>query len=409
MGHSEERKKETHWERMRIRLAIDFRMGFDLRTIELRTAGTNAFTTLPSTRPRMTSFMQLWSSRPICEGYRPRQFEYHPTRADLLVFGTMEGEVAVANHESNTVLNVDRWAQGQDHEGHNSILGLCWLRRHPTKFLAGSSYGTLNICDFAAPTGEDVDGTKGGGGGGGGGGGVTGGGSDTVDSTVGDDAVGGDGARAGATARPTPPAVFRGAGVEAAGAPSASASSSAAVGGIQTRKFEHFEKLTSVHVNCADAFVVASGYCNSVKVYDVGTAKVVSTYEDIHTDHINISRFTNHSPAIFGTSSFDKTVKLWDLRADSKRGPIYCRTSPSNQGHVMLCFSPNDQYAEEERKRSDLQMTPVVMQRAPQGPLQCLCVCARACVCACVCVCAANTRYSSRTNQVDCPSSSGTF
>jgi WD40 repeat protein len=277
----------------------------------------------------MTSFMQLWSSRPICEGYRPRQFEYHPTRADLLVFGTMEGEVAVANHESNEVLNVDRWAQGPDHEGHNSILGLCWLRRHPTKFLAGSSYGTLNICDFAAPTGEDVDGTTGGGGGGGGGGGVTGGGSDAVDS-----AVGGDGA---------------------AGAPSASASSSATVGGIQTHKFEHFEKLTSVHVNCADAFVVASGYCNSVKVYDVGTAKVVSTYEDIHTDHINISRFTNHSPAIFGTSSFDKTVKLWDLRADSKRGPIYCRTSPSNQGHVMLCFSPNDQYAEEERKRSDLQ------------------------------------------------------
>ena len=87
-------------------------------------------------------------------------------------------------------------------------------------------------------------------------------------------------------------------------------------------------------------------------------------FENIHDDHINISRFAYHSPFVFATSSFDRTVKLWDSRCQTRTGggtggsgaaaggplgggdeagrptPIY--TLNSLQGHVMLCFSPDD-------------------------------------------------------------------
>lgn len=36
---------------------------------------------------------------------------------------------------------------------------------------------------------------------------------------------------------------------------------------------------------------------------------MVREFDDIHEDHINISRFANHSPFVFATSSFDKTVR----------------------------------------------------------------------------------------------------
>jgi WD40 repeat protein len=65
-------------------------------------------------------------------------------------------------------------------------------------------------------------------------------------------------------------------------------------------------------------------------------------FKDIHQNHINISRFSNTSPFLFATSSFDKTVKMWDARISltSNCCPIY--SCSSKQGHVMLCFSPDD-------------------------------------------------------------------
>lgn len=102
------------------------------------------------------------------------------------------------------------------------------------------------------------------------------------------------------------------------------------------------DDLTSVHNNCDDTLLVASGYTKDVQVLDIHTNQVVRTYTKIHDNHINICRFANHMPNILLTCSFDSTLKLWDNRIDTGRKPIY--TVESDAGNVMVTFSPNDMY-----------------------------------------------------------------
>lgn len=61
----------------------------------------------------------------------------------------------------------------------------------------------------------------------------------------------------------------------------------------------------------------------------------------MHREHINVVKFSNHSPSIFATSSFDQDVKLWDLRQKLYQP---CYTATSSRRNVMVCFSPDDQY-----------------------------------------------------------------
>jgi hypothetical protein len=44
--------------------------------------------------------------------------------------------------------------------------------------------------------------------------------------------------------------------------------------GEVVQKFDNFEKLTSVHVNSSDDYMLASGYSLSVAMYDLETGKV---------------------------------------------------------------------------------------------------------------------------------------
>ncbi|XP_027364895.1 uncharacterized protein LOC113871980 isoform X2 [Abrus precatorius] len=77
------------------------------------------------------------------KGFRPRQFEYHPSDSSLMVFGTLDGEVVVINHENEHIVSYIPSLGAM-----NSVLGLCWLKKYPSKLIAGSDNGSLKLYDI---------------------------------------------------------------------------------------------------------------------------------------------------------------------------------------------------------------------------------------------------------------------
>jgi WD40 repeat protein len=106
-------------------------------------------------------------------------------------------------------------------------------------------------------------------------------------------------------------------------------------------KYDTFRNLSSVHISCDDSKFIVSGNARDVVIYDIETKLKCHHIQDAHSDSINISRFSNYSPSIFATCSFDSTVKLWDLRAPLSRS-TYTITCPKSL--VMITFSPSDQF-----------------------------------------------------------------
>ncbi|KAK6125293.1 hypothetical protein DH2020_040955 [Rehmannia glutinosa] len=61
----------------------------------------------------------------------------------------------------------------------------------------------------------------------------------------------------------------------------------------------------------------------------------------MHREPINVAKFSNHSPNLFVTSSFNRDIKMWD----SRQKPMSpCYSASSSRGNVMVLFSPDDLY-----------------------------------------------------------------
>ncbi|XP_042064946.1 uncharacterized protein LOC121808487 [Salvia splendens] len=105
--------------------------------------------------------------------------------------------------------------------------------------------------------------------------------------------------------------------------------------------FDDFELLTSVHVNSTDDRCLTSGYSKKVAIYDICSGQRLQLFTDMHREPINVAKFSNHSPHLFVTSSFDRDVKMWDSRQSPLRP---CYSSRSSRGNVMVVFSPDDLY-----------------------------------------------------------------
>ena len=48
--------------------------------------------------PTHSGHVHAFEARRICPGFRPRQFEYSPNAPELMVVGTVRGEVALVDH-----------------------------------------------------------------------------------------------------------------------------------------------------------------------------------------------------------------------------------------------------------------------------------------------------------------------
>lgn len=219
--------------------------------------------------PQMLSVSKLKShSSEDTKMFRPRQFEYHPTNPSLMVFGTLDGELLVINHESQKLVGYLPSVGTLD-----SIIGLCWLKKYPSKLIAGSDNGSLQLYDICQ-----------------------------MPSTV----------------------IDRYSSMD-----------------ISRNTFDEFEQLTSVHINSTDEYFLASGFSKHVALYDISSGKRLQILKDLHQEHINVVKFAHYSPSIFATASFDRDVKMWDLRQGMKQP---CFTATSLRGNVMACFSPDDHY-----------------------------------------------------------------
>ncbi|KAL0356894.1 UNVERIFIED_CONTAM: Snakin-1 [Sesamum calycinum] len=206
------------------------------------------------------------ASRDEKRNFRPRQFEYHPSDSSLMVFGTLDGEVVVINHESGKIVSYIPSLGAM-----NSILGLCWLRKYPSKLIAGSDNGSLRLYDIQHMS--------------------------TTNRRL--------------------------------------------YHSFGSVTFDEFDQLTSVHVNATDELFLASGYSKNVALYDINSGRRLQVFADMHREHINVVKFSNHSPSLFATSSFDQDVKMWDIRQKPNQP---CYTASSSRGNVMVCFSPDDHY-----------------------------------------------------------------
>ena len=66
-----------------------------------------------------------------------------------MVFGTLTGDVVVTNAADQVSHHFREGLAATNKLRPDAILGLCWLRKHHNRFVAGSSYGVISLCDIS--------------------------------------------------------------------------------------------------------------------------------------------------------------------------------------------------------------------------------------------------------------------
>jgi hypothetical protein len=95
-----------------------------------------------------------YEANEISGHYQPRQFEYHPVDENLMVFGTLKGNVCKINLNSQEIVFLGNYGLNNI----DAVLGLCWLRTQPSKFIVGTSSGKLTCGDVRNEFGMTRDG-----------------------------------------------------------------------------------------------------------------------------------------------------------------------------------------------------------------------------------------------------------
>jgi hypothetical protein len=144
----------------------------------------------------------------------------------------------------------------------DAILGLCWLRKHHDRFVAGSSQGLISMCDVRSATDNHENNHS------------------PKQKSYAPLTSASDG-EISTTSSLAENRNREGAAASQLGASSTATSESAPLSKGVVARFPEFEKLTSIHVDATDTAMIACGYNLDVKLYDLETAKVVREYKEV--------------------------------------------------------------------------------------------------------------------------------
>ena len=86
-------------------------------------------------------------------------------------------------------------------------------------------------------------------------------------------------------------------------------------------------------------WIFSGGYSHNVFVHDLNTSKEVRTYDECHTNYINSAKFANSVPYLFTTSSFDHSLKLFDVRDRSAVSKLLNMEMVSNSFFCRIQFT----------------------------------------------------------------------
>ena len=84
-----------------------------------------------------------------------------------------------------------------------------------------------------------------------------------------------------------------------------------------------YDYVLDLATNCDLKIVAASLSSLGLGIYDSSTLQATSKLEGVHSSRINSIEFLRYNPNMLISSSDDRHVRMWDLRADHRAGPAW--------------------------------------------------------------------------------------